>query len=321
MTPIQIKDPDTGSFANILPELGFNCFEFQAMVNGQPIDVIDAHPDFASGNQRPSSGGIPILFPFPNRIANAHFQWEGVSYELPADKTYHDKTGNAIHGFCLDLPWRVISQEESAVTAQFQLSIDGKHRLKYWPGDIFIEVRYEVKGTALRADIRVGNPGSNSVPWGLGTHPYFKVPLSKTGNIKNCLVESPASEEWVLENCLPVGVKKSIGKSHDLREGAWLDQLQADDILTGMPEDIEQYECLIMDEQAGLVVTQDYDAIFTELVVFTPPDRDCVCLEPYTCVTNAINLLNADVETGLRVLPPESEIKTWIEIRAGKVIV
>ena len=76
-----------------------------------------------------------------------------------------------------------------------------------------------------------------------------------------------------------------------------------------------------MDEQAGLVVTQDYDAIFTELVVFTPPDRDCVCLEPYTCVTNAINLLNADVETGLRVLPPESEIKTWIEIRAGKVIV
>ncbi|MEQ8634114.1 aldose 1-epimerase [Gimesia maris] len=321
MTPIQIKDPETGSYANILPELGFNCYEFQAMVDGQPIDVIDAHPDFASGNQRPSSGGIPILFPFPNRIANAHFQWEGTPYELPPDKTYHDKTGNAIHGFCLDLPWRVISQEESAVTGQFQLSIDGKHRLKYWPGDIFIEVRYEVKGTTLRADIRVGNPGSGSIPWGLGTHPYFKVPLSESGHLKNCLVESPASEEWVLEDCLPVGVKKSIGKSHDLREGAWLDQLQADDILTGMPEDIDQYECLIMDEQAGLVVTQDYDAIFTELVVFTPPERDCVCLEPYTCVTNAINLLNADVETGLRVLPPESEIKTWIEIRAGKVIV
>ena len=76
-----------------------------------------------------------------------------------------------------------------------------------------------------------------------------------------------------------------------------------------------------MDEQAGLVLTQDYDSLFTELVVFTPPERNCICLEPYTCVTNALNLTEKALETGLRVLPPGSEIKTWIEIRAGKVIV
>ncbi|MFH1300902.1 MAG: aldose 1-epimerase [Planctomycetota bacterium] len=321
MTFIKISDPETGSFAHILPELGFNCYQFQAMVDGQSIDVIDAPPEFQYGDQRPSSGGIPILFPFPNRIANARYKWEGVSYELPADKTYHDKTGNAIHGFCLDLPWRVIHQEENYAIAQFQLSIDGKNRLKYWPGDIFIEVRYEVRGATLRADIRIGNPGKTSVPWGLGTHPYFKVPLSDQSSLKNCLIEAPAAEEWVLEDCLPTGVKKSIPESHDLREGAWLDQLKLDHVLSGLPEGTEQYECLIMDEQAGLVVSQDYDSLFSELVVFTPPHRNCVCLEPYTCVTNAINLTRQDAETGLRVLPPGSEIKTWIEIRAGKVTV
>lgn len=321
MTPLQISDPETGSFARILPELGFNCYQFQAMVDGKCVDVIDAHPEFDTGEQRPSSSGIPILFPFPNRIAGGHFQWEGTSYQLPPEKTYHDNTGNAIHGFCLDSPWRVIAQEESFAIAQFQLSIDGKHRLPYWPGDIFIEVKYEVKGAALRADFRIGNPGQIAVPWGLGTHPYFKVPLSDQGTLKNCLIESPASEEWVLEGCLPTGVKQPIQQSHDLREGAWLDQLKADDVLSGLPEDIDQYECLIMDEQSGLVVTQDYDAMFSELVVFTPPERNCVCLEPYTCVTNAINLTMQGEETGLRVLPPGSEIKTWIEIRAGKVIV
>lgn len=321
MPAIQIRDPETGSTAHILPELGFNCFQFQAMVDGQCVDVIDSHPEFAYGDQRPSSSGIPILFPFPNRIANAQYQWEGVKYELPADKTYHDKSGNAIHGFCLDLPWRVIAQEETYAIAQFQLSIDGKHRLKYWPGDIFIEVKYEVRGAALRAEFRVGNPGQTSIPWGLGTHPYFKVPLSEQGTLKNCLIEVPATEEWVLENCVPTGVKKTIEESHDLREGAWLDQLKLDNVLSGLPEETEQYECLIMDEQGGLVVTQDYDSVFSELVAFTPPNRNCVCLEPYTCVTNAINLIRNDVETGLRVLPPGSEIKTWIEIRAGKVIV
>lgn len=321
MTPIKITDPDSGSNAHILPELGFNCYQFQAMVDGQCIDVIDAHPEFQHGDQRPSSNGIPILFPFPNRIANARYQWEGVTYELPTEKTYHDNNGNAIHGFCLDQPWRVIAQEETFAIGQFQLSIDGKNRLKYWPGDIFIEVKYEVRGAALRAEFRIGNPGQTSVPWGLGTHPYFKVPLSEQGSLKNCLIEAPATEEWVQENCLPTGEKRPIQQSHDLREGAWLDQLTADHVLSGLPEEIEQYECLVMDEQGGLVVSQDYDSLFSELVVFTPPNRNCVCLEPYTCVTNAINMTRKDVETGLRVLPPESEIKTWIEIRAGKVIV
>ncbi|QDU00074.1 aldose 1-epimerase [Gimesia aquarii] len=321
MTPIKITDPETGSTAHILPELGFNCYQFRAMVDDQIIDVIDAHPEFQYGEQRPSSSGIPILFPFPNRIANARFQWEGVTYELPTDKTYHDNNGNAIHGFCLDQPWRVIAQEETFAIAQFQLSIDGKHLLKYWPGDIFIEVKYEVRGATLRADFRIGNPGHTSVPWGLGTHPYFKVPLSEQGSLQNCLIEAPATEEWVLENCLPTGEKIAIQKSHDLREGAWLDQLKADHVLSGLPEETDQYECLVMDEQGGLVISQDYDSLFSELVVFTPPNRNCVCLEPYTCVTNAINMTRKDVETGLRVLPPGSEIKTWIEIRAGKVIV
>ena len=321
MTPIKITDPETGSTAHILSELGFNCYQFRAMVDDQIIDVIDAHPEFQYGEQRPSSSGIPILFPFPNRIANARFQWEGVTYELPTDKTYHDNNGNAIHGFCLDQPWRVIAREETFAIAQFQLSIDGKHLLKYWPGDIFIEVKYEVRGATLRADFRIGNPGHTSVPWGLGTHPYFKVPLSEQGSLQNCLIEAPATEEWVLENCLPTGEKKAIQKSHDLREGAWLDQLKADHVLSGLPEETDQYECLVMDEQGGLVISQDYDSLFSELVVFTPPNRNCVCLEPYTCVTNAINMTRKDVETGLRVLPPGSEIKTWIEIRAGKVIV
>ena len=321
MTAIKITDPDSGSFAHILPELGFNCYEFQAMVDGQPIDVIDAHPEFGEGTQRPSSSGIPILFPFPNRIAGGRYTWEGTSYELPPDTTYFDQTGNAIHGFCLDLPWRVIAQEESFAIAQFQLSIDGKQRLPYWPGDIFIEVKYEVKGTTLRADIRVGNPGSTDVPWGLGTHPYFKTPLSAESARQDCLIEAPATEEWVLNECLPNGEKQPISAAHDLQEGAWLDQLKLDHVLSGMPEGSEQFETLIIDEKAGRVVSQDYDSIFTELVVFTPANRDCVCLEPYTCVTDAMNLKDMDVETGLRVLPPGSEIKTWIEIRAGKVIV
>ena len=80
MTVITIRDHLSGSTARILPNLGFNCFEFRASVNGNTVDVLDSVPHFESGNQPPSSSGIPILFPFPNRIRAGKFSWNGQDY-------------------------------------------------------------------------------------------------------------------------------------------------------------------------------------------------------------------------------------------------
>jgi aldose 1-epimerase len=73
MPVLTITDPHTGSTARIAPELGFNCFEFRAMVGGQPVDVLDSLPGFENGQAKASSSGIPILFPFPNRIRAGKF--------------------------------------------------------------------------------------------------------------------------------------------------------------------------------------------------------------------------------------------------------
>ena len=63
MEVLVLTDTRTGSTARILPELGFNCFEFRTQVAGQSVDVIDASPQFASGHEKPSGHGIPLLFP------------------------------------------------------------------------------------------------------------------------------------------------------------------------------------------------------------------------------------------------------------------
>ena len=42
---------------------------------------------------------------------------------------------------------------------------------------------------------------------------------------------------------------------------------------------------------------------FRELVLFTPGHRQAMCLEPYTCATDAINLHQRGVDAGWRVLP------------------
>jgi len=329
MDVLVLTDIRTGSTARILPELGFNCFEFRTTVAGQSVEVIDSTPQFASGGERPSGHGIPLLFPFPNRIRDGRFSWNGRDFEIPQSDASHDGAGNAIHGFCLDRPWRVTSRGADFAVGVFELGKDAPDRLAYWPADFRIEVRYQVRGPKLRADIRLVNPSAVPLPWGFGTHPYFKLPLGAKSRPDRCLVMAPAAEEWELVDCLPTGRRLPISEPKDLRDGAYFDVLKMDDVLTGLPGGLTGLpggggpavvECGIMDEQLGLQVMQQWGPAFREIVVYTPPGRNAVCLEPYTCTTDAINLQQRGIDAGWRVLEPRAEFRTWIEITAAEVI-
>ena len=59
-------------------------------------------------------------------------------------------------------------------------------------------------------------------------------------------------------------------------------------------------------------MVMESDAQFRELVVYTPPGRDAICFEPYTCPTDAINLEARGIPAGVIVLAPD-------EIFAGTV--
>jgi aldose 1-epimerase len=317
MGVVTLTDAQTGATARILPDLGFNCFEFRAVVNGQIVDVIDRVPGFENGGERPSRSGIPILFPFPNRIRGGRYSWKGKDYQLPTT----DNQGNAIHGFCLDRPWRIIDQGSDHVTGQFQLSVDAPDRLADWPADFILEVDYELLHNRLRANFRIQNPSDRSLPWGLGTHAYFKLPLSPDSRIDDCTVEAPATQLWELENSLPTGRILPVDEDRDLREGAYVNLLKLDDVLTGIDCDGPQFDCVVIDEAAGLQVTQICPPIFREIVAFTPPNRAAICLEPYTCVTDAMNLQQQGHDAGLRVLGAGTEFHTWIDLAVGPVLV
>ncbi len=320
MPSIPLTDTSTGSTAAVLPERGFNCYAFQAKLGEVTVDVIDSEPGFADGAGRPSGNGIPILFPYPNRIREGKYSWDGTEYHIPSEAVSYDANGNAIHGFCLDRPWRVIEQGDNFAVGQFQLSVDAPDRLAYWPGDCLIEVRYELRGRVLHSRMRFANPGETTIPWGFGTHAYFRLPLADNSAPEHCLIQVPADSERVLIDCLPTGEVKPISSEKDLREGEYFDQLRLDDVLTGVTTENNILECAIIDEKAGLQIVQRSEAIFPDLVVFTPPGRNAVCIEPYTCSTDAVNLQAQGIEAGLRTLEPGAEVTTWIDIEVGPVV-
>jgi aldose 1-epimerase len=313
MSPLVLQDGQ--SRASIAVEFGFNCFEFRAQVGRQVVDVIDSLPALLQGTRRPTHSGLPILFPFPNRIRKGRFSWDGVDYTAPIPPERAD----AIHGFALDSAWRVIEQGPRHAIGEWQLSVDSPERSSSWPADCLIEVRYEIDGPALRSQIRIANPDTRPLPWGLGTHTYFKLPLCPEGRYEDCLTSAPAHKLWVLDRSLPTGEIIAIPADKDLRSGRPIGRGPLDDVYSDVRASAGRIDCIVRDPAAGLEIVQSSDAIFRELVVFTPPNRHAVCMEPYTCVTDAINLQQTGIDSGLRILPPGEEFRTWIDIEVRPI--
>jgi len=315
---VEITDPRGGAVARIAVDRGFNCYSFA--VDGH--ELLDSVRGFAQGEGRPSGHGIPILFPFPNRIRDGRFSWNGRSYQLSPPIAPDDGNGNAIHGFCLDRPWRVISQDTSSVTGEFQLSRDAADRRPLWPSDARIRVAYRLEDNRLLADVTIDNPDGEDLPFGFGTHPYFRLPLGSGGTAVDCRVHVPAHQQWELDACLPTGRLLRVDASCDLRHGGRFGDMQLDHVLTSIADiNLQPLAVLVMsvgDPGARRRLTQRCDGgVFREIVVYTPPGRDAVCLEPYTCVTDAINLDPAGTTSGWQVLPAGQKWETRIELFTG----
>jgi aldose 1-epimerase len=312
-----VLEDGAGGRACVWPALGFNCFEWR----WGALDLLYADPGmFTEPNPRPTRGGIPVLFPFPNRIRDGRFTWDGKEYRLPLNDPAQK---NAIHGFACRHPWRVVGQGAEAdkawVRGAFRASRDAPQTRPLWPADYEIELTCSLGDGRLRLEASVHNPDTVPLPFGLGYHPYFRIPFAAGGKADDCTVTVPARSFWVLEESLPTGEKRPVAGERDLNTPRPYGELHLDDVLTNLPPapqaDGLHERAVLRDGGAALRVLWSED--FRDAVVFTPPHRHAFCVEPYTCTTDAVNLQARGVEAGWRVLPPGGRWSSAVELRVG----
>lgn len=306
---ITLTDAATGATARLLPGFGMNCYEFKVPTDSKPIDVLWAEPNFASGTCRASGSGIPLLFPFPGRIAGTTLSWEGETYKLPAG----DGLGNAIHGFVLDRPWRVLEQNNSRVIAQFHSSKDAPDLQKCWPADFLLTASYEITGTTLQSLYRIENPDQRALPCGIGTHPYFRVPLGGSRS-DDCVVRLPVSSTWELENMITTGKKRSLHCAEQFHVGMRFGDMRFDNVFGDLVFKGDTCSSSIGDPESGNRMIMTSDRSFREYVVYTPPHREAICIEPYTCVPDPIRLQREGVDAGIRIIAPGEVFEATVTI-------
>jgi len=310
MQIIHLTDPASGAEASILASFGFNCYRFRVRFDNRPIDVVWSEAEFETGQKRASGSGIPLLFPYAGRLRGKTLKWEGHEWPLEGD----DHRGNAIHGYVLTRPWRVLDQSAGRAVGQFQASVDAPALLRAWPADCRITATYELAGSVLSSNFVIENPDQRPLPFGFGTHPYFCVPLGG-GDADACRVQLPVRQRWELVEMLPTGRRLPVESPEAYRAGLPFGPMKFDDAFTGLDFDGPWCRAGITDPGSGRRLVVEFDQAFRDCVVYNPPHRQAVCIEPLTWCPNAFELQQQGLDAGLRILQPGQSLHCRVTMR------
>jgi len=296
--------------AVIVPEAGCQCLGYRAGT----LEVIagPANPD--AWREHPHRGGIPILFPWPGRIAGARFTFKGREYRLPVNEPAR---GHAIHGFACERAFRVTRRGPHSVTAILESSAYPELN-SIWPWPFALEIDYQV-GNGLSLKARITNTGQSVMPFGFGAHPYFHAPLNPGGLRDAMLIQLDADARWPLDAALiPTGGVEPLAGKYDLRTPRVIGADTYDDAFRMAPtakDDRAEPRARLIDPSLKGAIEIRADAAFGEFVVYVPPDNPVVALEPYTCAPDAFNLAERGVAAGMRELAPGQTFEAGFEIR------
>ncbi|MCZ6636435.1 MAG: aldose 1-epimerase [bacterium] len=316
-----LVDSQSGQEARVLPSVGNNCISYKIWKGDGSVELIYVPPDPETLQGRPSGYGVPILYPWPNRIDGGKFRFDGKDYQLDTPGSGE----HASHGFVLVRPWQVessgASTEDGAwIQSRFQ-SEDFPEVARQFPFPFEAVVVYRLKEGVLSLEFEGVNTGKTDMPAGLGIHPYFPLPIQENGNRDDCTVQMPVETYWPLrDDPIPTGeILPIAGTPFDVREPTSLKGVFFDNVWSGVQLTNGWSRCEYVDGSAGVKIVMEADSIFRELVLYAPEQRPIVCFEPYTCVTNAFNLQNQGMDAGLIRLKPGESFKGMMRI-LGEVI-
>jgi aldose 1-epimerase len=244
------------------------------------IDVLDGFEEAEPSN----AGRGQILAPWPNRLEDGRYTFEGVEGRAALDEP---DRGNAIHGLVRWLPWRVTSRSPSAVALGCVL-----HPQPAYPWRLELSVEYSIDDRGLTVAAAASSRSDAVAPFGIGFHPYLTLGSS---TIDDAHVTIPAGTRLEAdERGLPSG-KVDVAGDYDFRSAKPLGTIELDTGYTDLIRSEDGRARVEMDAAGGgRGLTLWADESFGYLMIYTghslEPEsrrRQGLAIEPMTCPPNA----------------------------------
>jgi aldose 1-epimerase len=238
---------------------------------------------FGTAELAPASAG-QILAPWPNRIRDGHYTFEGTAYQLPLTEPARH---NAIHGLVNWARWALVEQTGDSVTLEYDLPAQVGY-----PWSLALRTRWSVSADGLRCDQEVTNTGDGNAPWGYSVHPYLQ--LSGVA-VDDIMLRVPGRTRVLADSrLLPIGAVKVAGSEYDFSEprrigAAILDTTFGD--IGYEPDGGSSVTIAAPDGSADVTVWGDAQfkwwQVFTGDTLHGERFRRSVAIEPMTCPPDA----------------------------------
>ena len=159
-----------------------------------------------------TGGRGQVLAPWPNRLAEGRYAWDGEELQLPVNDA---STGSAIHGLVRWAPWRVVEREPDRIVLEHVL-----HPQPGYPFALRLRVEYGLAERGLTVRTSAENVGSRPCPFGAGHHPYV---LAPTGRVDDLLLDGEPVGERRLDETMhaPGGWRVEVGEVAVWADASW----------------------------------------------------------------------------------------------------
>ena len=308
LTTVSLRDEQTELEATFVPSANMLCCSLRH--RGEELlaqnDGVEAYA------RRGKTMGIPLLYPWANRLAAFDYSVAGKMVRVPHDPTRIavDNNGLPIHGVIGGrLDWQLTDTPPGTdinQSLQASLSWGESEWFELFPfrHDLVYEARL-IEG-CLEIEVTVHASGADVVPVAFGFHPY----LAPGGERERWLIELPAMRHLALDaNQIPRGPEPREPDSTGPGQAP-----SAQHFALGEREFDDGFDSVA--DPARFAVTAGERRIEIELAdgypcaqVYAPLGGHFICFEPMTAPANALR--SGD---GLRLLQPGERVRAGFSL-------
>jgi aldose 1-epimerase len=295
-----LKDPSACTLAaadlevTFLPGHGM----LGASLRYRGLEMLGRVADLVGAAAKGSTAGIPLLYPWANRLAAPGYRAAGreVALDLSSPLLHLDDRGLPMHG----VPWSLLGWDVTEARRDFLAArLDWTHddALAVFPFRHRIEMGATLGSDGLTIETSVIAGEHGRVPVSFGFHPYFgfgELPRAQWR------LQLPAMRKLVLDpRGIPTGDEEPFGGLN-----VALGELNFDD---GFELSGEHEAFSIVG--AGRRITVELLEGYRYAQVFAPKGQSYIALEPMTAPTSALTS-----GRGLRVLEPRETFRAAFRI-------
>jgi aldose 1-epimerase len=252
--------------------------------------------------EQSASGRGQVLVPWPNRLQDGSYEFDGRSHQLPLTEPEH---ANAIHGLVRWTAWRIGEREAHRVVMEYVI-----HPQPGYPFTLGLGIEYALTEEGLSVRTTARNLGSDACPYGCGQHPYLTL---GTPTVDTVEFQAPGQRVLISDDRdLPTGSEPVEGTEYDFSAARAIGGTKLDNAFTDLARDDDGRARVRLRDPDGAAVTLWMDESYGYLMLFTGdtrPDvnRRSLAVEPMTCPPNAFRT----GDSLIRLEPGRSTTSTW----------